>query len=118
MKKKPFVTIFLCNLFTALTVLFFAPLEVLLANAGEFFVPFGNVWWLQLLLALLAALLFSGILMLLPARAGLTVAGLSLAFGLASYLQVLFMNGHMVSLTGERFDITPAGIRNNLIIWI
>ena len=118
MKKKPFLTIFLCNLFTALTVLFFAPLEVLLANAGEFFVPFANVWWLQLLLALAAALLVSGILLLLPSRAGLTVAGLSLAFGLASYIQILFMNGHMVSLTGERFNITSAGIRNNLIIWI
>ena len=118
MKKKPFLTIFLCNLFTALTVLFFAPLEVLLANAGEFFVPFANVWWLQLLLALAAALLVSGILLLFPSRVGLTVAGLSLAFGLASYIQILFMNGHMVSLTGERFDITSAGIRNNLIIWI
>lgn len=118
MKKKPFLTIFLCNLFTALTILFFAPLEVLLANVGEFFIPVANVWWLQLLLALVSALLVSGILLLLPFRVGLTIAGLSLAFGLASYIQILFMNGHMVSLTGERFDITAAGIRNNLIIWI
>lgn len=118
MHKKPFLTLLLCNLFAALTVLFFAPMEVILANAGEFFFPFANVWWFQLLVTLAAALLLTGLFCLLPARAGLAAAALSLAFGLAAYLQVLFMNGHMVSLTGERFDITPAGIRNNLIIWI
>ena len=115
--KRSFLTLFLCNLFTALTVLFFAPLEVLLANAGEFFFPFANVWWLQLLAALAAALAVSGAELLLPPRAGLAAAGLSLGFGLAAYVQILFMNGHMVSLTGERFDITARGITYNLIIW-
>ena len=117
MRKKPFLTILLCNLFAALTVLFFAPMEVLLANIGEFFFPFANVWWFQLLAALAAALLVSGLMLLLPSRAGLAAAGLSFGFGLAAYIQVLFMNGHMASLTGVRFDITPAGIRNNLINW-
>ena len=118
MKKRPFITILLCNLFTALTVLFFAPLEVLIANAGEFFFPFANVWWIQLGAAILAAGIATGIMSLLPPRAGLTCAGLSAGFGLASYIQILFLNGHMVSLTGERFDIDAAGIRTNLIIWI
>ena len=118
MRKKPFLTILLCNLFASLTVLFFSPMEVILANAGEFFFPFANVWWFQLLVALAAALLLTGLFCLLPSRAGLVASALSLGFGLAAYVQVLFMNGHMVSLTGERFDITSAGIRNNLIIWI
>ena len=118
MRKKPFLTILLCNLFASLTVLFFSPMEVILANAGEFFFPFANVWWFQLLVALAAALLLTGLFCLLPSRAGLVASALSLGFGLAAYVQVLFMNGHMVSLTGERFDITSAGIRNNLINWV
>lgn len=118
MKKKPVITILLCNLFTAMTVLFFAPLEVIIANAGEFFFLFANVLWVQFLVAIIATAIATGIMCLLPARAGLTMAGLSAAFGLASYLQILFMNNHMVSLTGERFDITAGGMWINLIIWI
>ena len=61
MKKEPFLTVFLCAACAALTVLFFAPMEVVLANAGEFFFPFSTVWWFQLLVTLAAALLLTGL---------------------------------------------------------
>ena len=116
--KRPFLTILLCNLFLALTVVFFSPLEVLMANAVEFFFPFGNVWWIQLLAALAAALVLSGLMFLLPARAGLVAAGISFALGIAAYVQILFLNGGMVALTGEKIDLTQSRVNLNLVLWI
>ena len=42
--KRPAAAILLCNLFLALTMAFFSPVEVLIANAQEFYFPVGNVW--------------------------------------------------------------------------
>ena len=116
--KRPVLTILLCSLFPALTVLFFAPLEVLMANSGEFFFPFGNVWWIQLLAALAAALVLSCLMLILPGRAGLAASGLSFALGLAAYIQILFLNGGMVALTGDQMDVSRSGGILNLLFWI
>ena len=119
MKKKPFLTALLCVLLPGLTMLFFAPMEVILANAGEFFFPFANVWWFQLLVVLAAALIAAGLLCLLPARAGLVLAAGALGVGVAAYVQTYpFMNGLMPSLTGRAIDITASGITVNLVIWL
>ena len=119
MKKKPFLTVFLCAAFAALTVLFFAPMEVVLANAGEFFFPFSTVWWFQLLLALGASLLAALVLCLFPARAALLLGACVLGVGLAAYVQTFpFMNGLMPSLTGRAINISSSGITWNLVIWI
>lgn len=115
--KRQILTVLLCNLFLTLTVVFFSPMEVMAANVKEFFFPFANVWWLQLLLALAAGLVLSGLMLLLPGKAGLIAAGLSLALGIAAYVQALFLNGDMVVLTGEKMTVTPAGVTWNLVLW-
>ena len=119
MKRKPFLTVFLCSVFAALTVLFFAPMEIVLANAGEFFFPFSSVWWFQLLLALAVSLLAAILLCLFPARVGLLLGACVLGVGLAAYAQTFpFMNGLMPSLTGRAIDISASGVAWNLVIWI
>ena len=115
--RRPVVTILLCNLFLALTVGFFSPLEVLLANAKEFFFPFGNIWWFQLLVSLAAAGILTLLMCLLPGRAGIIAAGVSFALGLAAYIQMLFLNGDMVALTGDEMTVTTEGKTLNLVIW-
>ena len=115
--KRPAAAILLCNLFLALTVAFFSPVEVLIANAQEFYFPVGNVWWGQLLAALAAALVLTCLMLLLPVRAGQIAAGVSFALGLAAYAQILLLNGNMVVLTGEDMTVTEAGITWNLVIW-
>ena len=116
-RKRPLTTILLCNLFLTLTVTFFSPMEVVLANLQEFFFPFRNVWWFQLLIALGEALVLTIVMFLLPPRAGQIAAGLSLGLGLAAYIQAMFLNGHMVSLTGERMKLTDSVVNWNLVIW-
>lgn len=118
MRKKPFLTIFLCVLLPALTVLFFSPLEVVALNAGEFFFPLANVWWFQLLVCLAGSLLLALLLSLLPARAGLTAAAAALGLGVAAYVQILFLNSLVPSLTGQAINLSSGGKVVNLLIWI
>ena len=118
MKKKPFLPILCCNLFLMLTFLFFSPLEVIARNAGEFFFPLSNIWWFQLLVCLAGSLLLTLLMLLLPARAGLTVAAAILGLGLAAYVQILFLNGLIPSMTGKAIDISSSDQTLNLVIWI
>ena len=117
MKRKPILAIVLCNLFLALTVAFFQPMEVVLANLQEFLFPFGNIWWLQLLVAAGVALILSLVMLLLPPRAGRIAASVSLGLGLACWVQAMFLNGGMVSLTGAEMTVTSGGIVLNAVIW-
>ena len=110
-------TILLCSLFFTLTVGFFSPLEVVLLNAGDFYFPFANVWWFQLAVSAAAALILSLPMIALPPRAGRTAASVFLGAGLAAYLQAMFLNGGMVTLTGERMMITPEESALNLAVW-
>ena len=115
--KRFWGTILLCNLFLSLTVVFFSPMEVVLLNRGEFYFPFSNVWGVQLLVALGAAGILTLLMLLLPPRAGQIAAAVSLGLGLAAYVQALFLNGKMVSLTGAAMKLTDADKTTNLIIW-
>ena len=110
-------TILSCCLFLTLTVTFFSPMEVVLMNAGEFNFPFENVWWFQLGIALAAGLLLSLVLLALPPRAGRIAAAVPLGLGLAAYVQAMFLNGAMVSLTGARMKLTDGERTGNLVIW-
>ena len=116
-QKRFWGTILLCNLFLSLTVFFFSPMEVVLSNRGEFYFPFGNIWGVQLLVALGAALVLSLLMMLLPPRVGQIAAAVSLGLGLAAYVQALFLNGKMVSMTGAAMKLTDAEKTTNLVIW-
>ena len=116
-KKRQLLTILLCNLFLTLTVAFFSPMEVLLINLKEFYFSFANVWWLQLLLALGAALVLTLIMFVLPPRAGHAAAGLSLGLGVAAYVQALLLNGRMIVLSGEEMSVSSRDKIINLVIW-
>lgn len=115
--RRDLITILLCNLFLTLTVTFFSPMEVVLANVEEFFFPFRNVWWFQLLIALGECAALTLIMWALPAKAGKAAAGLSLGLGLGAYVQAMLLNGSMVSLTGAPMRLTQSQITWNLVIW-
>ena len=118
MKRRHFITILCCNLLLTLTVLFFSPLEVVAINAGEFFFPLTNVWLFQLLVSVAGALLLTLFMLLFPARAGLTAAAVALGIGIAAYVQILFLNGLVPSLTGSAIKISSSDRIWNLVIWL
>ena len=115
--RRFFGTIILCNLFLTLTVAFFSPMEVVLMNISEFYFPFRNIWWFQLLIALGAGIALSLPMFILPRRAGQIAASVTAGLGLAAYVQAMFLNGAMVTLTGYNMNITDSGKIVNLVIW-
>ena len=118
MKKKSFLPILCCNLFLTLTFLFFSPLEVIARNAGEFFFPLSNIWLFQLLVSVIGALLLTFFMLLLPPRAGLIAAAVTLGLGIATYIQILFLNGSIQSMAGKAIDISSSDKTRNLVVWI
>ena len=116
-RRRP-LTVLLCGLFLTLTVLFFCPMEVFLTNAKEITVPFRNVWWLQLIFALLCGLLLSGVALLLPGRLSLIGAGAFLGGGAAFYAQIMLMNGGMPTAEGDGMNVTQTQQVLNLAAWI
>lgn len=115
--KAKLLTALLCNLFLAGTVLYFAPMEVYVGNLSSFVMPFEHVWWIMLAATLLAALLLTAVEMLLPRKVSLLLNALTAGLGLGCYVQSMFLNGGMVTLTGEEMNVTPGQITVNLVIW-
>ena len=115
--RRSILTIALCNLFLSLTVVFFLPMEVLLGNQKEFFFSFGNIWWLQALIAIAITLVLSLLMFPLPPKAGTIAAAVSLGIGIAFWAQSMFLNGGMGSLTGEAIEMSAGGKIVNTAIW-
>lgn len=88
--RKAWGTILLCNLFLALTVVFFQPFSAMLESVSGY--PPEGVWGMQLLWAALIGLGLSGLMLLLPAGAGIVAAGVSLSLGAAFLAQCLLFN--------------------------
>lgn len=107
------------NAFLALSVLFFAPMEIYLGNINEFAFPLNHVWWI-LLLACAVLTVGGGLLeFILPDRAFLAANVAVFALGLCCYIQSLALNGKMSSLTGEEENTFGTGlVIGNLLIWV
>lgn len=116
-RKYFVITVLIINLFSCLTVVFFSPMEVVLINQHEFYFSFLNAALFQLITALAAAGAATAVMALLPRKAGILLAGLSLGGGVAAYLQALFLNGSMVALTGESMAVSGTEKAVNLGIW-
>ena len=117
-KKRNLPAAASCHLFFALTYVFFAPMEVILLNHTEFYYTIESFWWFQLLLTVLAAGLMTLITMVFPGKVRTAIASLSLGAGSAAWIQIMFMNGGMVRLTGDQMTVSETETTVNLVIWI
>ena len=106
-----------CALFCAFTLLFFAPLEVILLNYMEFRFSFGGVWLFQLAVALGAAALLFGLFLLLPPKVRRIAAALVTGGTLAAWVQTMFLNNSMISLTGDEIQVSRSQTILNLLVW-
>lgn len=93
-EKRLFFTILICNLFLALTVMLFQPLQYMLVNVREIAFPVWRVWWIQLLLSAGVAFILSIVMMILPKKAGRALASVSLGLGISFLAQSLLFNGN------------------------
>ena len=112
------LTCFAASLFLSLTVLFFAPMEVILINIQDFQFSFLSVWPFQLAVSLAAAVLMTLAFAFLPGKLSLLFSALMTAGGLAAWIQVLFLNGNMSVLTGDETAVPGTVKIMNAAIWL
>ena len=119
--KKPWkvqlLTALLCNLFLAGTVMVFSPLEVFVGSYLDFHFGFQVTWQVLTLAMLLVVSVVTAIEMLLPKRVALLLNALTFGIGLCCYVQMMFLNGKMVKMTGAAMRTTRAERIANLGIW-
>lgn len=106
-----------CAVFCAFTFLFFAPLEVILLNFMEFRFSFDGVWLFQLTVAFGAAAILFGLLLLLPPKVRRIAEALVTGGTLAAWVQTMFLNNSMISLTGDEMQVSRSQTILNLLIW-
>ena len=120
MKKffKKFLSTIITYTFAVFTVLFFAPLEIYLGNILDFKIFANSAVFILLVLSVAATLVLSAGLSFLPVKIlkimNIGVFSLSLCF----YIQSLFLNGKLISLTGDEQTFSALSIVSNALIWI
>lgn len=116
---KLFLSI-LVSFFFAFTIIVFVPYDMFFGNQSEFLFGFSDFWWIMASFGLLVFALLTVVLMVLPAR--IFAISLSLVFSLTfcAYLQRMFMNLYVTSMTGESLNIGehPVWAVLNLLVWI
>lgn len=90
--KRLFFTVLICNLFLALTVVFFQPLVYLLVHVRETAFPVWSIWWIQLLLALFISAVLTTGMVFLPLKAKRIAALFSFGLGTSFLIQSLLFN--------------------------
>ena len=100
------------------TLLFFAPLEVILGNPTDFRIPINATVIILGVAAVVATLVFSLLVSFLPTKTlkmlNLCILGVTLCY----YVQSLFLNGELIRLDGEKLNLSNSTIIINAVIWL
>ena len=96
------------------------PLEIYAGNTKEFLFTLGDFLPWILLIALLILAAASGLLSLLPDVLFHFTSALLLWFGVASWMQDLFLNKKLVEVNGAPMDCASLGSlpKKNLLVWL
>ncbi len=116
MLSKLFLSVFV-SIFFSFTLFFFSPLEIFLGNSNAFIFSLGNIWWVLFTMSLLFSAIITLLSLALPKTIAFIFDILIFALGICGYIQSLFLNGAMSSLTGDGDTYSNALINTNLIIW-
>lgn len=91
-RRKPFWTIILCNLFLFMTIGLFQPITEITIRWWNYPYMFSNIWWVQLLLMIALSLLISFLMLIFLSGIGRICASLSLGTGISYLAQALLWN--------------------------
>lgn len=96
------------------------PLEIFFGNQQDLTFQYTDFLGYFLIVCIAAWLSVSAVLAALPERVGIAVSGLVLGFGLASYIQNMFMNVKLSESDGSPMDWEALGIMPmiNWVIWV
>ncbi len=116
--KKRFVSAMLVTLAFVFSIIVFIPIETYLGNVVDFTFEFSDFWWIIAVegVVLLIAMVITE--MLFKGKAFNFVLAIVLGVTLAGYVQSMFLNGMMDTMTGEVETWTGTEAIVNLVIWI
>jgi hypothetical protein len=101
-----------------LTVCLLTPLDLYIHNAVDYQIGFTTEFFPLLICAIAVSALLSAVLLALPDKARTAVILIFWGLTAAAYIQALFLNGEMVTITGDSTDYasyTPAHIINFIL---
>lgn len=115
---KKFSSAIITYSFAIFTLLFFSPLEIILGNISNFQIFADSAVLILLAVCALSALVLSAILSFLPIKPlkilNITVFAISIGF----YIQSLFLNNKLISLTGEEQVFSKSSVIINAVVWV
>lgn len=111
---------FLPSLLIVVTYMWLGPLEVYFGNTKDFNFGFNSFLWILLGLGLAVVAVFCIVGCLLPKKIGIVVNIMLTWFGVASYIQNMFLNRQLSQDNGAPMDWTTVAdyTKINLLIWI
>ena len=120
-KKNILLSAVVC-LFTGFTLCFFSPAEMYVSDPAEYLIGVSDALFpILITAAAVSALLFGIVLALLAVNETLSQVAVRLLFGftLAGYVQMLFLNGRLAKITGDkvRYDITDPFIAVDFFVF-
>lgn len=115
--KNNMIPILPVCLFFFLTVSFFSPMDVYMANYTEFVFAFNPTWWIVLLFAVALALIATVFICLLPKKICRVLCFLLFSGTVAFYFQSMFLNGAMSSFTGEEVSFNRQDVAVDIVAW-
>ena len=104
------------SLFFFFSFFFFPVTETYLGNSADYTVPFSTLAGALLPFVCGAALLVAVLVGLLPARARVAASAGLFLLGLVAWVQSVFLNGRMISMTGEEERYSTALVAGNLAL--
>ena len=112
-----FLSVLPCTLFFFLSAFLFPVTETYLGNIQEFTIAFSSLVGGLLLVWGGASLIAAFLVGLLPKTGRIAVSSVFFLLGLIAYLQSNYLNGSMISMTGEAENYATSLVAGNLAVW-
>ena len=105
------------NLFFAVTLIIFGPSEIFANNREDFLFAYTDFAGTIIVAGIACIIIGTGLLMFLPDVLSELIGIIEFGITLGCYIQTMFLNGKMQSLTGYDIKWTTGDIVGNILIW-
>lgn len=119
-KKQKLLLTLVVSFFFVFTLFIFTPYDIFWRNRSEFVFGFVDFWWIMASFGLVVFIIMTVVFLMLPAKLFASVVSLIFSITFCAYIQRMFMNFYITSMTGEQLNTKehPIWALVNLIIWI
>lgn len=119
-KKQKIYMAIVTAFFFVFTVIIFTPYDIYFANRADFVFGFADFWWIMASFGLLVFVVLTVAVALLPTKLFAAVLSLIFSLTLSAYIQRMFLNLFITSMTGEPLNTGehPLWAAINLLIWL